>query len=668
MLRFVFKRGLRIRSGHREWVLQKKLPNGNLYFETDDGEPLSVQQQEFYRKYLAKEWVIENDGLVDGEAFYEASPRDIQTFSEKQQQRASRKFQYLNEIIRARGKFISTRSQLKPLIQEIATRIQDSKPPSVVSVYRWYTRFRTGKSVVNLVDHDDKKGRRSSVCGETLELMQSAIDEIYLNPQKNPATAVYEKVCGEIKRMNATRSNLTPLAPPSRSTVYRYINSLEAYSVDQARLGKAAADRKFSMVKGEQTTDRLLERWEIDHTPLDLILVVYLPDGIHTVGRPWMTVIIDKYSRMVMGFYIALHAPSAQSVMNCLKQAILPKDEFLAHFDDIRTAWPAHGLPETLVCDNGMDLHASAVSQVCHALGIQLQFCPAKSPKYKGAIERFFRRLNEGLIHTLPGSVFSNPKQRGDYPSERKACIDMETLTHIIAKWIADIYHQTPHKTLKIAPAVKWQEGLKARPSIELPADPQQLSVIMGIPAQRTLFHYGLEINGLYYNSIPLQTIRRQHGQNIRVELKYYEDNLGYVHVLDPTLKEYLQVPAIKQVYASGLTLDQHEVITRVLKENGVQPEQNIFERREELKILICNAQKSKKMAGRKRGALLAGVDSEHPSGKPPTPARPSDVKAPPITSERALPPEVTKDLPSLKITPRLGFPRQNSLWSDDHD
>lgn len=668
MLRFVFKRGLKIRSGLKEWVLQKKMPNGNLYFESADGEPLSISQKEFYQKYLASEWVVDDDGLVDGDDFYTASPRDLQTFPEQSQRKALRKLEYLTAIIQAQGKFISTPSQLKPLIEEVAVRLQDPKPPGVVSVYRWYMRYRIGKSVVNLVDRDENKGRRPSIRGEALELLQNAIDEIYLNPQKNPATAVYEKVCGDAKRLNSTRSSFTSLKPPSRATIYRYINGLEAYSVDKARLGKAEADRKFSMVKGELTSARLLERWEIDHTPLDLILVVYLPDGIHTVGRPWVTVIIDKYSRMVMGFYIALHAPSAQSVMNCLKQAILPKDEFLAKFDDIKTVWPAHGIPESLVCDNGMDLHASAVGQVCHALGIQLQFCPAKSPKYKGSVERFFRRLNEELIHTLPGTVFSNPKQRGDYPSERTACIDMETLTHIIAKWIVDIYHQTQHKTLKTTPAAQWQDGLKNRSGIELPADPRQLSVIMGIPAQRTLFHYGVEINGLYYNSLPMQNIRRQQGQNVRVELKYYEDDLGHINVFDPIHKDYIQVPAIKQEYASGLTLDQHEAITRVLNEKGEQAEEDIIERREELKILICNAQKSKKMARRKHGAFLAGVDSEHPSGKLPSPVRASDAETPPISSDSALPPEISKYLPSLKITPRLGIPRQDSLWSDDHD
>ena len=634
-----------------------------------DGEPLNVTQQDFYRKYLAKEWVIDDDSLVEGESLYEATPRDLHTFSARLQNMALRKQRYLDEIVKIQGTFVSTPAALQPIIRELAAQFQDPKPPSTTSVCRWHRRFSHGKSVANLVDRDDRKGRRPGIHGEVMEILERVIDEIFLNPQRNPAVAVHERLCGEIKRLNASRPNLPSLKPPSKATIYRYISNLEAYSVAVARFGKPEADRQFRNVKGQLTVTRILERWEIDHTPLDIILVVHLPDGVHTIGRPWMTVILDKECRMVMGFYLCLHAPSAQSVMNCLKHAILPKDEFLARFEDVKSEWPAHGLPETLVCDNGMDLHASAVASVCHELGIQLQFCPAKSPKYKGSVERFFRRVNEELIHTLPGTVFSNPRQRGDYASERLACIDMETLTHIVTKWIVDIYHQTPHKTLKTTPAAKWKDGLKERAAIELPADPKQLSIIMGIPVQRTLFHYGVEVNGLYYNAQPLQAIRRQRGENIHVDLKYYEEDLGHIHVFDEIHKEYFQVPAIQHAYASGLTLDQHEAITRMLKAQGQEAAGDIFERRLELRALIFCAQRSKKMANRKEAARLIGLDSEQPRGKLRDTSSPQIVSSSPNEQSDAEPNAFEQmELPSFKVTPRLDVPNDAFLWSSDDE
>lgn len=248
------------------------------------------------------------------------------------------------------------------------------------------------------------------------------------------------------------------------------------------------------------------------------------------------------------------------------------------------------------------------------------------------------------------------------------ACIDMATLTNIVTKWIVDIYHQTPHKTLKTTPQEKWHEGLKYRSGIELPADPQQLSIIMGIPAERTLFHYGLEVNGLYYNSLSLQSIRRQQGQSVRVKIKYYEDDLGYIHVFYPIHKESFPVLAIKQDYASGLTLEQHEAISRLLNETGDEKAGDIFERREELKMLICKAQKSKKMAQRKQGAVLEGVDSEQPTGRISKKTRMSVTNVPVIKTLPAATPNLSGELPTLKITSRREFPSQNQPWGSDHE
>ncbi|KVD88010.1 hypothetical protein WS63_17560 [Burkholderia stagnalis] len=55
-------------------------------------------------------------------------------------------------------------------------------------------------------------------------------------------------------------------------------------------------------------------------------------------------------------------------------------------------------------------------------------------------------------------------------------------MTRILVKWIADEYHQTPHRGLQMmTPVEKWTAGLPDI-QIELPAYPQQLEVITGSP------------------------------------------------------------------------------------------------------------------------------------------------------------------------------------------
>ena len=48
------------------------------------------------------------------------------------------------------------------------------------------------------------------------------------------------------------------------------------------------------------------------------------------IGRPWLTVAIDVYSRMICGYYLSLDSPSEISVAMCIAHCVLPKEEWLS--------------------------------------------------------------------------------------------------------------------------------------------------------------------------------------------------------------------------------------------------------------------------------------------------------------------------------------------------
>ena len=47
--------------------------------------------------------------------------------------------------------------------------------------------------------------------------------------------------------------------------------------------------------------------WQADHTPLDILLI--RPDG--AAAKPWLTTVIDDYSRAVAGYFLSFEDPSA---------------------------------------------------------------------------------------------------------------------------------------------------------------------------------------------------------------------------------------------------------------------------------------------------------------------------------------------------------------------
>jgi hypothetical protein len=99
--------------------------------------------------------------------------------------------------------------------------------------------------------------------------------------------------------------------------------------------------------------DDPLERVECDHTMLDLMIVD--TETRLTLGRPRLTAMLDTYSRIVHGSHISFYHPSYLSLMQSLRHVNNPKDYVRNHYPEIKNDWPAYGLPELLVVDNGTD-------------------------------------------------------------------------------------------------------------------------------------------------------------------------------------------------------------------------------------------------------------------------------------------------------------------------
>lgn len=603
MQSFAFRKGLRFHRGNCALTVVRRLLDKRLQLEAEDGELLQFKEAELMAMMKRGEISVDLDHMFMVEAPVLVVTRDLGSFPAHHREMAERRMHYV-EGMRGLGIECSSPSVLRDVIQKVASTIGDQNPPSPVSLYRWLNRYKRGGSALSLVNRSERCGRRRNWAPEAEAALDEAISTVYLNQQRHPKKAVVEYVQRCLAREG--KSHLVP----SRASLYRSLAEIEAYQVALSREGAIAGQRRFRSVIGVQKAERILERVEIDHTPLNLL--VYCPESQLPIGRPYLTIAIDKFSRLVVGYYISFSEPSAYSVLQCLRQSMLPKDELLSPYPDITAPWPARGIPETIVCDNGMELHSKALSDACFELGVQLQFCPAKRPEYKGAVERFFRTINHQLIHDLPGTVFSSPKERGDYPSENLAAISFEALNHLVLKWIVEIYAVTPHRGIGLKrPLEQWQKG-EEQTILNHPAEPAQLDVILGHSAEKPVFHYGVEINSLRYNNTELQLLRRRYGEGLRVALKFHKDDLGKVYVFDADRKVYFAVPAIDQDYAAGLRMEVHDLIRAKgrYKANDPHMIRTLLEKKQELQEIVAKSVSDKKMRRRKRASAIKGVNT----------------------------------------------------------
>ncbi len=614
MVRFAFKKGLRFLQKTSSFTLLKRLPNGNFQLEDQNGEVSSLTEPQIHTRWSTGVWQIDEESLgASSNVFYHSTPRDLNTFPEAHQDTAIRSLKYLDGIKKLfdldQSVFVSSPQKLNPKIAAIAIELEDPDPPVPLTIWRWFKKYSPTKCATKLAPQHHKAGRRCDAVQRSI--FDEAVAEVFLTPQKKPKKTVLESMQRKIRRLNQPLPEDKHLSEPSSATIYRWLNELNFKVVSNARNGRAATSKELRMVLSTVQVRRILERIELDHTALDIMVICKLTRLI--LGRPWITLAIDRFSRMIVGFYISFHAPSQTSVLYTLRMMIMPKDAILARFPDVKGPWPARGLPDTIVTDNGMELHGDTVESVCLEMGINLHYCGVAHPEMKGAIERAIGTVNRGLIHSLPGTTFSNVKERGNYDSESHAAMDIEVLTHVLVKWIVDQYHNQPHRGLKgRTPLQVWQES-EGSNVIELPAFPRQLDNIVGIDDTRTLFHYGLQHDNLYYNSPLLQTLKEEKEGTRILQLRAFEHDVGYIAVFHPDLKEFFDVPAVDQVYANGVNRHVHKLIcaeaNRRYSDKWTQEQLLIV--KEEIQAIVDKAIRAKKVASRKKVATLMLTDSE---------------------------------------------------------
>jgi putative transposase len=269
---------------------------------------------------------------------------------------------------------------------------------------------------------------------------------------------------------------------------------------------------------------------------------------------------------MILGFYISFNPPSYLTVMECLKHAIRPKTYVKGKYPSIRNEWNPFGIPEVLVVDNAREFHGKNLEDGARQLGIVIQFSPKGLPWFRQTVERSYGTVAKQLHHQLPGTTFSNILEKGDYDPMKTAIITPDVLDEVTHKWIADIYQVSPHRGIKDVPSLRWQKGINEWPPT-LPPKGEFLDIALGYTEERVVSGRGIELDNLFYNDDDLAMLRRHVKPGKKVIVKRNPSDLSLIHVYDEKHDRYLPVPAIDQEYTKGLTLYQHTVISRYVRE-----------------------------------------------------------------------------------------------------
>lgn len=497
---------------------------------------------------------------------------------------------------------------IQPLLKNQISRDEIEEHANKIGVhfttlYRWLKKYKSTGTLAGLLPRPSgrKKGE-TRLDFQTEEVIQKVIESYYLTHQKPSVQAVINKINIECKNKNIT--------PPGKNTVRNRIHKLSEYDVLRKRGNKSLARTLYKPTPGKFVAEYPMQLIEIDHTPVDLILV----DDQHRkpIGKPWITVAIDIYSRMIVGYYLSLNAPSVTSVAMCISNTVLPKDELLLKLD-IDSNWDVWGFPETIHVDNGADFRADAIKHAGLLHGINIEFRPVGQSNFGGHIERVIGTLMN-ITHEIPGTTFSNIQQKGEINPDKNASMTFSEFERFLVTFITKVYHKRLHEGIKMSPEQLWDIGIFGDEApIGLPpkpSDPQSVLIDFLPYFKRTIQKNGIKIEGLNYYDYALRSkiheIDEETGKKKQFICKRDPRNIKFIWFYDDNVQQYYKISVADQSLPN-MTLWEYDLIKRNLYDKGIQNinHTQIIEAHEELYQQIESSVRKSKKARREQQRIV---------------------------------------------------------------
>lgn len=180
--------------------------------------------------------------------------------------------------------------------------------------------------------------------------------------------------------------------------------------------------------QGPPEGDSPFARVHIDHMISDTFC--RRMNSTQLLGKPWLSIAIDAFTRWVLGLWISILPPSHASVMMVLR-------------DIVRR----HGkLPSLVVTDGGSDLKAKRVAKFLATYRSEHALRPASEPRFGNPIERLNLDINHHLTKVWLGSNEILKKPRMSSSSHDPRALSYLTVPMLAAHVEELLFRRYPDK------------------------------------------------------------------------------------------------------------------------------------------------------------------------------------------------------------------------------
>ena len=276
---------------------------------------------------------------------------------------------------------------------------------------------------------------------------------------------------------------------------------------------------------------------------------------------------------------------------------VMNKSAWLAGLGLADMTWPMYGKPHIIYVDNAAEFKSEALRRGCEQHGIELDYRPLKQPHFGGIIERVIGTAMK-MAHELPGTTFSNTKERGSYDSEAMAVLTLKELE----KWLTlaiGTYHESVHSTLKESPAACWKRNIHSS-KIFTVADEKAFLIDFLPVIRRSISRIGFVIDHVSYYSDVLKPWIASRNRLDKFIIRRDPRNLSRVWVLEPESNRYIEIP-YRSLSNPSVTLWEHRKAIEKLQKQGREQvnESAIFRMIYKMREITETAVKERKRARR---------------------------------------------------------------------
>lgn len=331
-----------------------------------------------------------------------------------------------------------------------------SPPKKLHFEYRYYRLFkkaeREGKAgIEGIVSCTSKRGWRGRRLPKHIfNALKVVFEELWELPVPITKTAFFGNV--------GNRFSVLGFSLPSRKTINAYLKRFHREKTDRKKNGWVAAYQNREYSRQDQPLElhgtRVLEIVHIDHKLLRVLIRCSRTNQL--LGLCWLTLAVDAFSRMPVGFWLDFSRPNAVSLLMVLRDIV----------------WRYGRLPTTLVTDNGAEFHSALYQLLIARYGVHALYRAPRHSSDGGVVERAFSTIDTELIHSLEGVVpkgydlkkydpFTDPRARAD--------VNIDHLYRMLNHYLFNEYPYFNHADLGATPHTIWQTSLEETGLLNLP-------------------------------------------------------------------------------------------------------------------------------------------------------------------------------------------------------